>query len=475
MLCVGIRQTPAQPPAVNSSNPNVLFIATDDLNNFALGKHPDVKTPNIDRLARRGVLFTNAHCAVPACNPSRTALMTGVSPFVSGVYYNKQDWRTCTNLKNAVTLPEYFQNQGYKTMGGDKIYHAHSLNAKAYEGFLDPEPWDSYFPSKQQQMPIEIDPDPMPENGNPKHYGGHMDWSALDITDNEMADGKVVSWAEEQLSRKHPKPLFLAVGIYRPHVPWYNPKSWFDELPPVDKITMPEILEGDLDDVPAAGQKMARRHWQQWMVENEKWRGFVRGYIASVHFADAMVGRLLDALDQGPLAQNTIVVLWSDHGYHLGHKEHWEKFALWNQTTQVPIIFAAPGIAQGKRTPRPASLLDIYPTLVDLTGGKITRQLNGKSLVPWLKNPRAKFRTPVITTHGPGNHAIQSEHWRYIRYANGSEELYDHRTDPNEFTNLAGKADFAGIIQQHAASLPKTETALDPAYQVPEKYRTPVK
>lgn len=452
---------------------NVLFIAIDDLNNFALGKHAEARTPNIDRLAKRGVLFTNAHCVVPACNPSRTALLTGVSPFVSGVYYNKQDWRECSNLKNVVTLPQHFQDRGYKTMGGGKIYHAHSLNEQAYEGFLDPKPWDAYFPSKQQQMPIEIDPIPMPENGNPKYYGGHMDWSALDITDNEMGDGKVVSWAEKQLAQKHEKPLFLAVGIYRPHVPWYTPKAWFDKLPSIDEITMPEIRKDDLDDVPAAGQKMARRAWQQWMIDNEKWRGFVRGYLASVLFADAMVGRLIDALEKGPLAKNTVVVLWSDHGYHLGHKEHWEKFALWNQTTQVPLIFAAPGMAKGKKTNRPASLLDVYPTLVELTGAKPSRQLNGKSLVPWLRNPAAKFETPAITTHGPGNHAVSSAHWRYIRYANGSEELYDHRNDPNEFTNLAGQPDYVAVIKRHAAWLPEMEVELDPAYRIPEKYRTP--
>lgn len=427
----------------------------------------------MDRLAERGVLFTNAHCAVPACNPSRTALLTGVSPFVSGVYYNKQDWRQCSNLKNVVTLPQYFHDRGYQTMGGGKIYHAHSLNALAYEGFLDPKPWDEYFPSKTQQMPIEIDPVPMPANGNPRHYGGHMDWAALDISDNEMADGKVVSWAEKQLVRQHDKPLFLAVGIYRPHVPWYNPKKWFDTLPSAEEITMPEILDNDLDDIPAAGRKMARHRWQQWMVDNDKWRGFVRGYIASVHFADAMVGRLIDALDKGPLAENTIVVLWSDHGYHLGHKEHWEKFALWNQATQVPIIFSAPGKARGKRTNRPASLLDVYPTLVELSGGIAPKHLNGKSLVPWLRDPNADFKSPVITTHGPGNHAVQSVHWRYIRYANGSEELYDHQNDPNEFTNLAGSSEFTSIIKQHAAWLPRKETQLNPTYRIPQKYQPP--
>ncbi|MBG89710.1 MAG: iduronate-2-sulfatase [Verrucomicrobiales bacterium] len=456
--------------SIQAGKPNILFIAIDDLNNFALGKHPQAKTPNIDRLAKRGVLFTNAHCVVPACNPSRTALLTGISPHVSGVYYNRQDWRKCTNLKNAVTLPEFFKKQGYKTMGGGKIYHAHSLNRQAYEGFLDPKPWHAYFPSKNQQMPIEIDPDPMPENGNPKHYGGHMDWSILDISDNEMADGQVVSWAEKQLAQKHDKPLFLAVGIYRPHVPWYTPKRWFDQFPP-DDVQLPETKQGDLDDVPPVGRGFARRTWQQWMVDNKKWHGFVRGYLASISFADAMVGRLLDALDKGPHAKNTIIVLWGDHGYHLGHKEHWEKFALWEQATQVPVIFSAPGLSKGKKTNRPASLLDVYPTLVELCGDRPSKQLNGKSLVPWLRDPGAEFKTPVITTHGRGNHAVRSAHWRYIRYYDGSEELYDHRKDPHEFTNLASQVPYADVKARHAKWLPKEESGYDPLEGVPTKWR----
>ena len=184
---------------------------------------------------------------------------------MSGVYYNKQDWRQCSNLKNTSPCRNTFRIGVTRPVEG-KIYHAHSLNEQAYQGFLDPKPWNEFFPSKRQQMPVEIDPVPMPENGNPKHYGGHMDWSALDITDNEMADGKVVSWAEKQLAKRHEKPLFLAVGIYRPHVPWYTPKSWFDKLPSAEQITMPEFLAGDLDDVPCSGTKdgsasLAKNGW----------------------------------------------------------------------------------------------------------------------------------------------------------------------------------------------------------------------
>ena len=441
------------------AQPNVLFIAIDDLNNWALDEYPGAQTPHIDRLAQRGVTFTNAHCAVPACNPSRTALLTGLLASTSGVYFNWQDWRQCERLKGVVTLPEHFQQQGYKTLGGGKIYHAHSLSAEAYEGFMDPAPWDAFFPSKTQQMPMEIDPPKMPVNGHPTFYRSHFDWSAMDLTDDEMADGQVVNWAVKQLSQSHQKPLFLAVGIYRPHIPWYTPKHWFERYP-IGSVKLPEVRPDDLDDVPDVGKELARQHWQKWMVENDKWREGVQAYLASVNFADAMVGRLLDALDAGPMAKNTVVVLWSDHGYHLGHKEHWEKFALWEQTTQVPMIISVPDGATGQ-TATPASLLDVYPTLVDLCGGA-QAHLEGKSLRPWIENPSAPVGPPVVTTHGPNRHAVRSEHWRYIRYDDGSEELYDHRSDPQEFRNLAGRPEVAKVVATHAAALPTRNVDLSP-------------
>ncbi len=311
-------------------------------------------------------------------------------------------------------------------------------------------------------MPQEIKPDPFPANGTLEFYKGHFDWAALDIEDDEMADAKVVSWAETQLLKEHQKPLFLAVGIYRPHIPWYVPESWFD-LYPLDEVELPEIQEGDLDDVPEAGRAMARRTWQQWIVDEGKWRDAVRAYLASISFADAMVGRLLDALDDGPMAKNTVVVLWSDHGYHLGHKEHWEKFALWEQTTHVPLIVAAPGMPSGGACSRPVSLLDIYPTLSELCSTEAPTFLEGESLVPWLNDPAASSDRAIITTQGFENHAVRSERWRYIRYADGSEELYDHSKDPNEFTNLAKHPEYRPVIEEHATWLPSENAQPDPA------------
>jgi arylsulfatase A-like enzyme len=456
-------------------HPNVLFIAVDDLNDCVegLSDYSAAKTPNISRLAERGVLFTNAHCAAPACNPSRASIMPGVKPTTSGGYFNWQDWRQCENLDHVTTLPKHFRNHGYKMLGGGKLYHAASLSNWGHEGYLDPDPWHEYFPSKSRQLPKEAMPATFPFNGSKEFYRGFFDWAPLDIADSEMADAKVVTWAENQLATEHDDPLFLAVGIYRPHIPWYTPKSWFDEYPMGD-FAMPEVKDNDLDDVPTTGQAMARRHWHKWLVDNGKYQQAVQAYLASVSFADAMVGRLLDALDHGPHARNTMIVLWSDHGYHLGHKEHWEKFALWEQTTHVPLIVAPPKAAANEfqtsqQCDRPASLIDIYPTLVDLCGLETQEHLEGQSLVPFLSNPNAESTRSVVTTQGPGNHAIRSQRWRYIRYEDGAEELYDHQQDAKEFDNLADVTGLAQIKKQHASFIPNAEAKLNPAEKTTPK------
>lgn len=455
-----------------NTQPNVLFIAIDDLNSCIEGMNGEtsVPTPNISRLAQKGVLFTNAHCAAPACNPSRASVMSGLAPSTSGVYLNGQDWRENIILKDWETLPHHFKNNGYKTLGGGKLYHAASLSESGYTGYLDPRPWDEYFPSKNRQMPQEVLPERVAMHSNKAFYGGRFDWAALDIEPDEMADAKVVSWAEQQLSRKHDQPLFLGVGIYRPHIPWYTPKRYFDRHP-LDEVELPETRENDLDDVPQAGQAMARRDWHQWLVENDKWREAVQGYNASVSFTDDMVGRLLTALENGPLAENTIVVLWTDHGYHLGQKEHWEKFALWEQTTRVPLIIAAPvGLKAGKTCSQAVSLLDIYPTLNELCSLPSSEKLDGVSLVPLLQNPEQETHRAVVCTQGFENHAVRSDQWRYIRYANGSEELYNQDTDPKNFHNVAAKEQYSAVKEELAAWLPAHNEAPHPK-QTSKKFK----
>lgn len=449
---------------VGQLRPNVLFIAVDDLNDYALGLNPEgrAKTPNMDRLAKRGTLFTNAHCAAPACNPSRVSVLTGVAPSTSGVYINSQDWRECSRLRDVSTLPLHFRDQGYKVLGGGKVYHAANLNVQGLTGLIDPKPWHEFFPSKSRQLADEHVPANQAVNGSNRFYRGRFDWDSLDVPDAEMGDAKVVTWAEKQLSIRHDQPLFLAVGIYRPHIPWYTPKKWFD-LYAESEIQLPDVPDDDGDDIPAAGHEMSKHEWHQWLVDHDKWDDAVQAYLASVSFADAMVGRLLDALDKGSMADNTIVVLWSDHGYHLGHKRHWEKRVLWEQATHVPLIVVDKRAASAAgRCDRPVSLLDIYPTLVDLCGLKAPSHLEGESLRPFLRNPQAESTRAVVTTQRRNNHSVRSQHWRYIRYADGSEELYDHRNDRGEIHNLAAMESFADVKRRLAESLPAGNATPDP-------------
>ncbi|MEM1226859.1 MAG: sulfatase [Planctomycetota bacterium] len=451
----------------SDSRPNVLFIAIDDMNNYALGLNRDgrAQTPQMDRLAKRGILFTNAHCAAPACNPSRVSVMTGIAPSTSGVYLNRQDWRQCSRLNHRTTIPRHFRDHGYRVLGGGKLYHAANLSVAGLGGFLDPSPWHAFFPSKSRQLPDEYVPPKQAIHGSNRFYGGRFDWNPLDMDDNHMGDGKVVAWAEKQLAIAHDDPLFLAVGIYKPHIPWYTPRKWFDQYP---SSTLPPSVNhaADLDDIPDAGIAMSKGEWHRWLVEHDKRDDAVQAYLASLSFADSMVGRLIDALDSGPMAGNTIVVLWSDHGYHLGEKQHWEKRVLWEQATQVPMIIVDRRVGNaGVRCDRPVSLLDLFPTLVDLCGLGSLDELDGVSLRPLYENPDAESSRHIVTTQGFNNHAVRSQNWRYIRYANGAEELYDHRADWAELRNLAEEPEYELVKQRLSASLPVSNSPPDPEIQ----------
>lgn len=427
---------------------NVLFIAIDDLNDWTgcLGGHPDVKTPHLDRLAQRGVLFTNAFCAAPACNPSRAALMTGIRPSTSGVYHNSQPWRQSPVLRDAVTLPQHFMSHGYRAVGSGKIYHGR---------FPDPDSWQDYWPSKIKTKPQDPTPpaQAMPLNGIPNTK--HFDWGPLQVPKEQMGDWKVANWVINQLNSKHRQPFFLACGFFRPHLPWYVPQQYFD-IYPLDEITLPNVKDNDLDDVPPIGKKMAGLRDHENVIKYHQWRKAVQGYLASISFADECVGRVINALDDSSYRDNTIIVLWSDHGWHLGEKLHWRKFALWEEATHNVLMFVAPGVAvQGGRCSAPVNLIDIYPTLIDLCHLGPRDELEGVSLLPLLKNPAANWERPAVTTFGRNNHSVRSERWRYIRYADGTEELYDHENDEMEWTNLANDPEYSSVKQELAKWLPK--------------------
>ncbi|WP_419194994.1 sulfatase [Novipirellula herctigrandis] len=446
---------------------NVLFIAIDDLNDYIspLDNHPGIQTPNFERLASRSVLFANAHCAAPACHPSRVSTMTGVHPATSGIYRNLfgahgPRWRDESPvLEKAVVLSQHFRDHGYRAVGGGKLFHA--LQWTPGDSQNDPEAWDAYRGDPLD--PISNDwprPKLVPDAetglspGRPLHFQ-LFGAAVLEEPEESYGDHLVVDWAIEQMNEPRAKPLFLAVGLFRPHIPWEVSQRWFDAYPE-DKIELPKCLANDLDDAHDHG----RRRWHKWVAQNKQWPHLMRGYLASISYVDHQLGRILDALDASAMKENTIVVLWSDHGFHIGEKENWEKFALWDQTTHVPLFIHAPGVSQdGKRTPQPATLTDIYPTLCELAGIPIPRQCDGVSLVPQLKNTEAARERLSLTSYRFGkenspSHAVSDCRYRYIRYGNDFEELYDLESDPNEFNNLANEANYAKIKERLAKGIP---------------------
>lgn len=444
----------------SAERPNVLFIAIDDLNDWVgcLKTHPNAKTPNIDALARRGTLFTNAHCQAPICGPSRASLLSGRYPHSTGVYQQpaKPGLQSDSKSFKGHLLPEYFAQHGYRTFGGGKITHGYPMD-DAFEkygggfGGSGPKPGDS-------TVRFNYSPDlTVP------YTGTQTDWAPFPDVDTKMPDYKVASWAEEVLKRKHDDPFFLAVGFVRPHVPFYVPQKWFD-LFPIDEIILPEIPADDLDDVPEVSRllhELPRYPQLDWLRKNDdqQLRKCVQAYLACIAFVDHQVGRVLTALEKSPAADNTVIVLFSDHGYHLGEKHRVSKHSLWEESARVPMVIVRPGQkAAENEAPveckQPVGLIDLYPTLLDLCDLPSRDANEGDSLVPLLADPNADWRYSTSTTYGRANHSIRSARFRFMRYEDGSEELYDLQTDPHGFTNLATSEDHQEIVRRHRAELP---------------------
>ncbi|MEO1013195.1 MAG: sulfatase [Bacteroidota bacterium] len=431
--------------------PNVLFIAIDDLNDWVgcLKGHPQVKTPNIDRLASKGMLFTNAHTQSPICNPSRTSILTGYRPSTTGVYGLSPWIREVPELKDIVTLPQYFGEHGYTTYSTGKIFHG------GYGRRGTDTEFDSLGPgSKVKTKPPAKIIAPTPGGNHPL-----MDWGRFPLKVEETSDWEVASWAINVLNRPPETPFFLSVGFFLPHVPLYSPEEWYD-LYPKEELILPPILETDREDTPRASWY---NHWDlpeprlKWVQENNELENLVQAYLAAVSFVDSQVGRLLDALGENGLNANTVVVLWSDHGYHLGEKEITGKNTLWERSTRVPLIFAGPGVSKGAYN-APVELLDVYPTLNDLCGLPEKSDLEGHSLKAQLGNPKSERVWPAITTNNWNNHGIRTKDWRYIRYADGSEELYHMENDPNEWDNLIHLEEYGFVLDSLRQWLPKTNT-----------------
>lgn len=444
---------PIQSRADQPKRPNVVFIAIDDQNDWigAFGGHPLAKTPHIDRLATQGTLFLNAHCQAPLCNPSRTSLMLGLRSTTTGIYGLAPWFRALPQWQDRVTLPQHFKAAGYRTLSAGKIYHGGvgGPQARARE-------FDVWGPAGG----IGVKPDkklipPTPMGNHPL-----MDWGVFPHRDEDKGDYQVASWAVDQIkSAPTDQPFFLAAGFFLPHVPCYATQKWFDLYPDDDSV-LPPMTDNDRADTPRFSWYL---HWNlpeprlQWIKENNQWRNLVRSYLACTSFVDAQIGRITAALEEAGIADNTIIVIWSDHGWHLGEKDITGKNTLWDRSTRIPLVFAGPGIAHGGRSQQPAELLDIYPTLIDLCNLPPRDDLEGLSLLPQLKDADQPRQRPAITSHNQGNHAIRSERWRYIRYADGSEELYDMVADPNEWNNLSGDPKLKDVIDQHAKWLPKID------------------
>ncbi|MFT5496292.1 MAG: choline-sulfatase [Kiritimatiellia bacterium] len=428
--------------------PNVLFITIDDLNDWigCLGGHPQAKTPHIDALARRGVLFTNAHCQAPICNPSRVSFMTGMRPSTSGIYLNNHHFRKSGTIQDAVTLPQHLKAHGYTTYGVGKLFHG---------SYIDKPSFSEYGPNPGQG------PLAKPRITENPSKSGLWDWGPFPDANEKTHDVQDANWAVKQIQAAHEKPFFLGVGFYRPHVPFFAPPEWFEAFP-INEIQLPKVRADDRADIPQYALDLTDNSLppsQEWFVESGEWASCVQAYLASTYFVDHCVGKVIDALDASEHAEDTWIVLLTDHGFFLGEKDRWAKQSLWERATKTPLILVPPksagdAFARGKRCARPVELLSLYPTLTALCEVPANERVEGHSLEPLLKNPQADWTYPAITTHQQNNHAVRSEQYRYIHYADGSEELYDHRKDSNEWTNLAGNPELAPVIAEHKKWLP---------------------
>ena len=437
-------------PLHASEKPNILFIAIDDMNDWTgfLGGHPQAKTPNMDRLAKKGVNFSNAHCSAPGCSPSRNALLYGVEPFRSGLYaFYNQDAFSDNVLKGAKSMLHFFKTNGYNTYGSGKIHHRREQTSVEW----------TKFHKLQETNPLEFDE----EAGYRQGKSDKMNFSPTLNPLEDHHDYRNTSFGVNVLESEHDKPFFLAVGIIKPHLPFTCPKRFFDLYPEV--VKPPRINEDDWSDIPPVGKAMAKIKDDRRFKSDKAWNKVRRAYLACISWADHNVGRLIDALEKSSYADNTVVVLWSDHGYALGEKRHFRKFALWEETTRVPFIIwdtREKKTVFGREVKGGVSLINIYRTLAELAELEVPEHIDGLSLVSQLNNHSTPLSGPAICSWGRGNYTVRTEAWRYIRYYDGSEELYDHTRDSDEWTNLGKRPEYNAVKEMLAARLPGMEVPL---------------
>ncbi|MEO7412456.1 MAG: sulfatase [Opitutaceae bacterium] len=425
-----------------AEKPNVLFIAVDDLA-AAIGCYGDAiaKTPHLDRLAASGVRFDRAYNQLPLCNPSRASVLTGLRPDTTKVYDLERHFRD--ELPAVVTLPQAFRRAGWWTGRVGKIYHYDVPRGIGTNGLDDAPSWDQVVNPRGRDVTEEaqiVNPTPT------KPVSAALSWLAAEGTDAEQTDGMVATEAIRLMTEQRDRPFFLGVGFFRPHTPYVAPKKYFD-LYPLEKIRLPAAPAKDRDDIPS----LALAHNNlvpNYGLDELSCRRALQAYYACVSFVDAQVGRVLDALDHLGLAQNTIVVLWSDHGYHLGeHLGAWQKRTLFEEAARAPLFIRGPRAAgNGRASPAVVEFVDIYPTIAELAGVPAPADLAGRSLVPLLENPTRTWSGQAFSQvlrpndgHPVMGRSVRTERWRYTEWDNGRAgvELYDHDHDPHEFNNLA--------------------------------------
>jgi iduronate 2-sulfatase len=449
-----------------SAQPNVLFLISDDLNNY-LGCYgdPRAKTPNIDKLAARGVKFERSYCTFPLCGPSRNSVLTGLYPNSTGILSNSQIFRQ--TIPSQLSLPQAFRQAGYFAARIGKLYHYNVPNSIGTNGHDDPASWE-----------LELNPagvDRLEEQPKiftltPGQYGGTLSWFASPKSDEHHTDAMMAAdagWVLERCARQKQRPFFLAVGFFRPHTPYVSPKTPYFDLYPEAEMPVVQGVKEDQADVPAAALGSYKK--EQDKLTDELRRQCLQAYYASISFMDAQVGRVIDSLDHLGLAENTIIVFTSDHGYHMGEHGLWQKQSLFEGSARVPMLIVAPGTAgKGSVVKTPVSHLDLFPTLAELAGIKAPANLQGQSLVPMLKDPNATGRGWALTQVVRGGnfnrqgaapargdkgkrffgYSLRTPRWRYTEWAEGAEgrELYDHDNDPRELTNLANKPEHAATV-----------------------------
>jgi arylsulfatase A-like enzyme len=452
-----------------SSRPNVLFISIDDLNDWisVFGGHPKAITPHMDRLADSGAMvFQNAHCAGPVCCPSRSAMLSGFMPSRSGIYSNSQNMRDAPLVQTHATLPEYFSKHGYVSLSMGKIFHKHGTA----QG-LDAGQWayDVYAPA---QGGGGVNQDKLTSrnknliNGRPGPLSQHNEGGGTEFAWGPTAKGKEATkdyqtavWTAEQLQKAYDKPFFMAIGLSKPHLPFYVPQEFFDLYDPKEDY-LPPIREDDLEDIltPRGKQKFQASGDYLWLKQNNLLNEAARAYLAATSYADTCLGVIFDALKKSPHYDNTIVFVWGDHGWHLGEKLKYRKGTGWSESTRIPFVVRMPGMTHRQDCQRLVNMIDFYPTLIDLCSLPEKNMLDGRSFTPLLKNPNLPWDYPTVTINGEGNASALDERWRFIRYSDGTEELYDLQKDPQEWHNLITQPSAAGkaAMLRLGDLLPKT-------------------